>query len=329
MCLHYKKVRQSVVLAFLLMMGNLSFAQFSLFNGKFEAGVTFGPTIFMGDLGGNKGEGRTFLKDYDPQATTMYYGGYLQYYPSEVFGFRLQLGFGDLKGSDNYVGNSGSEEIARIYRNRSFRSSMQEAMLIGEFYPTYLFEQTEGNNGKFRPYGLLGVGFLKFNPQGLYTDPSGATTWIDLQPLRTEGQGIPGAVNADKQPYKLSTLIVPMGAGFKYYFSESVSFGLELLHRKTFTDYIDDVSTVYPYESDFDNFFTPDIAAIAKQMSGLTSFKPVPPSLTDYPREGKKRGNPNQKDAYFSINFRLGIRLGANNANSGYGGYYNKRCPSW
>ena len=34
-----------------------------------------------------------------------------------------------------------------------------------------------------------------------------------------------------------------MGFGAKYYVSDRVNLSLEVLHRKTFTDYMDDVST--------------------------------------------------------------------------------------
>ena len=36
-----------------------------------------------------------------------------------------------------------------------------------------------------------------------------------------------------------------MGFGFKYYLKENMYVGIEVLHRKLFTDYIDDVSTGY------------------------------------------------------------------------------------
>ena len=38
---------------------------------------------------------------------------------------------------------------------------------------------------------------------------------------------------------------IPMGAGIKYYASERINLSTELLYRKTFTDYIDDVSKNY------------------------------------------------------------------------------------
>jgi hypothetical protein len=45
--------------------------------------------------------------------------------------------------------------------------------------------------------------------------------------------------------YSLTQLEIPMGGGFKFYLNESFYVGFEILHRKTFTDYIDDVSTKY------------------------------------------------------------------------------------
>jgi len=39
--------------------------------------------------------------------------------------------------------------------------------------------------------------------------------------------------------------MIPMGGGFKYYIRENIYIGFEILRRKTFTDYIDDVSKKY------------------------------------------------------------------------------------
>jgi len=45
----------------------------------------------------------------------------------------------------------------------------------------------------------------------------------------------------------------PMGAGVKYFFSENLNVSFEVIHRKTFTDYIDDVSTTYVDPTLFSN----------------------------------------------------------------------------
>ena len=60
-------------------------------------------------------------------------------------------------------------------------------MAAVEFYPTVFMEQYEDLKGKFRPYGIIGVGVYHFNPKT--QDKNG--NWVALQPLHTEGQGFP------------------------------------------------------------------------------------------------------------------------------------------
>ena len=49
----------------------------------------------------------------------------------------------------------------------------------------------------------------------------------------------------DRKPYKLTQVNIPLGVGLKYYASERINLSAEVLYRKTFTDYIDDVSHNY------------------------------------------------------------------------------------
>ena len=62
-------------LAIVLVFYNSSYSQLSAGN-YFEAGVTVGPMVFLGDLGGHHGVGTTFLKDYNMNATKLAYGIY-------------------------------------------------------------------------------------------------------------------------------------------------------------------------------------------------------------------------------------------------------------
>ena len=59
-------------------------------------------------------------------------------------------------------------------------------------------------------------------------------SWYDLQPLKTEGN-----------KYNRFILAVPFGLGVKFNISYKVNFGFEIGARKTFTDYLDDVSSQY------------------------------------------------------------------------------------
>ncbi|MGZ8511454.1 MAG: hypothetical protein ACXWWA_13795, partial [Chitinophagaceae bacterium] len=175
-------------------------------NGKFELGFGFGPMFFLGDLGGSAGIGKDFLKDVDFPLTKISKTLYANYYPAEWLGFRIAVNQGQLKGDDSEAPNKGGREISRIKRNLSFKSSVLEAYIAAEFYPTVFFERYDGLQGKLRPYGLIGIGVYKFNPKANLDGQ-----WVALQPLHLEGQGlIPGT-----KDYKLVQAEIPMGIGFK------------------------------------------------------------------------------------------------------------------
>ncbi|HET9278396.1 MAG TPA: hypothetical protein VFN95_09410, partial [Flavitalea sp.] len=59
-----------------------SFSQNSESSSFFEAGITVGPSNFLGDLGGNIGKGTTFLKDNNIPLTKLMFGAYLGYQPN-------------------------------------------------------------------------------------------------------------------------------------------------------------------------------------------------------------------------------------------------------
>ncbi|HKZ66043.1 MAG TPA: hypothetical protein VJ111_06800 [Chitinophagaceae bacterium] len=280
-------------------------------NGKFEVGLGFGPMFFLGDLGGSAGLGRGFLKDVDFPLTKFSKMIYVNYYPAEWLGFRLALNHGQLQGSDAEAPDKGGREISRINRNLSFKSSLLEVYIAAEVYPTVFFEQYDGLQGKLRPYGLIGIGAYKFNPK---TQLNGQ--WVELQPLRTEGQGlIPG-----KSEYKLTQAEIPMGLGFKYFIRENMYVGMELLHRQLFTDYIDDVSTTYPDPIIFNALPAAD-GAKARQLFYRGDELPAARST---PRVNEQRGDPTDNDAFFSTILRFGWRLG-NDPNSN--ARKQMRCP--
>ena len=49
----------------------------------------------------------------------------------------------------------------------------------------------------------------------------------------------------DQKPYNLTQFAIPFGGGIKFRVSENVVLAYEVGFRKTFTDYLDDVSTFY------------------------------------------------------------------------------------
>ncbi|MBO9561345.1 MAG: outer membrane beta-barrel protein [Niastella sp.] len=307
----HASVRKCCALTLIVLSANVtSFGQLGGSTATWEIGATLGPSNFLGDLGGTQGKGTTFLKDNNFAMTKLAFGLYAAYSPRPLLNFRLALNFGTLEGDDAIIKGKGGLEEARKIRNSNFRSKLTELMLLAEVYPTVFIENEPDDVWlKLRPYGMIGVGAFKFNPQGQHPTTH---EWVDLKPLRTEGQGlIPG-----REEYKLTQLNIPMGVGVKYFLTETFHVSLEVLHRKTFTDYIDDVSTNYVDDAIFyANMPGPQatLAATMANKSGAntpTRFNP-----------GDKRGTPTNNDAYYSFNIKVGFRF----VSDRYGN--STRCP--
>ena len=264
---------------------------------------------FMGDLGGHYGKGTTFLKDYNMNETKLAFGAFMATYPAPYLGFRLSLNFGAISGDDNDIhnkGGGGGDEQTRLARNLDFRSNIIEGSVIGEFYPTvFLEDEPDDVVGRLRPYGLIGLGVFHFNPQGLYHDVSNNTSyWVNLQPLHTEGEGF--AEYPGRKNYSLTQINIPMGVGIKYYISENVNVSFEIVYRKTFTDYLDDVSTNYIDPTLFSKYLSPAQAKIASYMSNKSPYRTTAPGPYG---PGGIRGDPSQKDAYFTTGFKMAFRI--------------------
>jgi hypothetical protein len=286
-----------------------SYAQHLIFGGNnvnIEAGLNFGPTFFLGDLGGNAGKGTRFLKDLNFPLTKLMKGAFIAIHPNEWLGFRVAAQYTYIEGRDNIIDTKGVDELWRKQRNLDFRSNMWEVYGAIEIYPTMLFNKYEDYDPFVKPYVFVGAGIFHFDPEGSYTDVNGNTTWYKLHPLHTEGEGFPQY--PDKKPYALTQLNIPLGGGLKFKLSERVNTCVELLYRKTFTDYIDDVSTTYIDPNDFYLNLSPTNAAIAAKVSDKTKGI-VTPGVNRYP-PGTQRGNSHNMDAYFSFVAKIGIRLG-------------------
>src|ERR1700754_3646547 len=101
-----------------------------------EVGLTLGPMVFLGDLGGHAGKGTTFIKDYNMTTTKLTVGAYITAYPMQWLGFRASLNYGGIEGSDQDITRKGGLEVARSNRNLNFRSKILEGTVMAEFYPT-------------------------------------------------------------------------------------------------------------------------------------------------------------------------------------------------
>lgn len=320
---------RTLVLMFVLALASLQSSAQSITtgNGKIEIGIGFGPLFFLGDLGGNYGEGTRFVKDVNFPTVNWAKGLFVNIYPTEWLGFRLAINQGKLEGYDSLIRNQGGDEKFRQQRNLQFQSPLLEAYGAVELYPTVFFERYDGLQGKLRPYGVIGVGVFKFNPKGRYYAPDGTARWVELQPLRTEGQGM--AEFPDRKPYSLTSLEIPLGVGVKYYVKENFYVGLELMHRKSFTDYVDDVSTTYIDNTLFANYLSAEQAAMANQLYFREGFQPGGGgALSRVPTNGEQRGNSGQNDSFFSTILKLGWRLNDSNSPNGRAAR-QMRCPTF
>ena len=317
----------SIFLSFLLF--SKSYSQSLVFGTgktKVEVGINIGPSFFLGDLGGHRGKGTRFIKDLNLPLTEIMTGAYVTFYPNEWLGFRAAAQYGKLQGDDAIINTKGVNELWRKQRNLDFRTHIAEGYVAAEVFPLMLLNKNnEDYKPRLRPYGVIGVGVFHFNPQGSLTDANGKKTWYYLRPLHTEGEGFPEYPN--RKEYSLTQVNIPMGCGLKYIISDRVNISLEILLRKSLTDYIDDVSTTYIDPALFDKYLTPQNARIARQISDKV-IGIVTPNVTRY-APGTQRGNPNQNDSYFTTFLKFGIRIGTI-----YESGYNRnvanhmRCPN-
>lgn len=275
-------------------------------NTKVEIGFNFGPNFFLGDLGGNRGKGTNTLKDLNLDLTKMMKGVFLTVYPNSWLGFRVAANITYLEGRDDIIKTNGIDEIWRKQRNLDFKTTVYEGYGAVEVFPTMFFYRNSDYEPRLRPYGFAGIGIFHFNPKGSLTDANGNTSWYYLQPLRTEGEGMSEYPNS--KPYKLTQMNIPLGAGIKYFASDRMNFSMEVLYRKTFTDYIDDVSKTYVDPKNFVKYLPAQEAAIASKIYDKT-IPIIFPGMTRWP-EGTQRGDNKNADTYFSIVAKIGIRLG-------------------
>ena len=103
--------------------------------------------------------------------------------------------------------------------------------------------------------------------------------------------------------------------------------GIEVLHRKSFSDYVDDVSLDYIDNTLFANYLSPQQAAMANQLYFREGFVPGG-SANRVPTVGEQRGNPKQNDSFFSTILRFGWRLNDSNSPNGRS-LRQMRCPAF
>ncbi|MFI5218792.1 MAG: hypothetical protein ACHQNT_04825 [Bacteroidia bacterium] len=190
----------------------------------------------------------------------------------------LFLLHGKVDGADSL-----SLEKNNLARNLSFESPIDELSLRFELNTFHRYERSRLNT-----YIFTGASVFHFNPKAKLNG-----TWYELQPLGTEGQYITGGGYA--RPYKLFQLDVPLGFGIALQLSRRFRLKAEFCHHLLFTDYLDDVSTVYP---DVESLLATPGGELAVALSGRQLNG-------KYPKANSQRGNSKFKDAFTTFGFTL------------------------
>jgi hypothetical protein len=226
----------------------------------------------------------------------------LRYDLSTHFALRTNFTYATLGADDKY--NAQADLRAR---NLSFRTKITESNLLLDYSLLNL------NYHKLTPYVFGGVAIFHYNPYAY--DSLGNKTY--LRPLSTEGEGLTAYPN--RKEYQLTQFAIPFGAGIRWRFTDNIILSYEIGLRKTFTDYLDDVSTTYV-----------DQAALAaakgnKAVEMAYRGDELKTGL-GYPADGTIRGGSKFKDWYYFSGVTVSIGIGKRR---GFHGTDNGRtdCP--
>jgi len=237
-------------------------------------------------LSGSNYEGDLAPIAFQPRETHSAAGGFIRYNPARFFSFRLGLTYGVISGTD-----ANAIDPALRQRNLSFKSNILDLALTAEWnilgYDAYV--------RPFSPFLFAGVAGFHFNPRALYKGE-----WVYLQPLGTEGQGT--SAFPDRKKYPLYQVSIPVGLGVKIALADLVNMGVEIGFRKTFTDYLDDVSKTYVDPL----ILISENGSLANALSNRTGEYLGTPVLYG---NGDQRGDPTDMDWYLfggvTISFNL------------------------
>jgi hypothetical protein len=278
---------RKIVLLTLIMLLSVGFVSAQRWKSlRYEMCYGLGGTNFLGDLGGSNQIGTHFLRDLNWSETGLVIHAALRYKLTEYFSWKNNLFIGYISGND-----AKSSEPFRHNRNLNFYSNIIE--LSSQFEFSWMKEKLghryklKGIKGasKFDIYQYLfiGVGAFYFNPKGKLNGQ-----YYDLQPIGTEGQDI----LPTRTKYSRIQFAIPLGIGLKKTLNGRWGINLEYGIRKTFTDYIDDVSSTY---------VDPSIFPVGSTDANLAN-----PALATNPSDpfynstvpNQQRGDPRFTDSY-------------------------------
>ncbi len=201
-------MRYSLLLLFFLMFFSSASAQ------DLEVGLFGGGSYYLGDVnpsGHFKG-------------TQLAYGLLARYNIDSRWAVKLS-------GTRGKITGNASSTWFLPNRNLQFESPVTDISAVAEF--NFLPYFTGSKMNFITPFVYAGIGMFFFKPS------SGG---VELQPIGTEGQqtGYEG-----RKPYSLIGFNIPFGIGVKVGISRKIGMAVFWEMHKTFSDYLDDISTTY------------------------------------------------------------------------------------
>ncbi len=204
-----KRMRRPLFIALFGLLPFLTGAQ------SFEIGATGGLAFYSGDL---SGDWASYLEDAGLSG-----GLFLRMRVSNALSVRSGFTYARVAGNE-------ARAAGTLDNGLFFYSPIGEMSLMGEWRIFNLY----AGNVRISPYVAFGAAGFYFDPR-LSLDGQE----IRLRPLGTEGQGLAGY----PEPYSPFQLSVPVGGGIHFALNDRWGVGVELIGRRSQTDYLDDVSS--------------------------------------------------------------------------------------
>ncbi|WP_420386082.1 hypothetical protein [Roseivirga sp.] len=214
-----------------------------------------------------------------------------------------QIGGDDADGKQGFISNrlSGRDDVGdsdtRFVRNLNFRSRNLEvsALAIFNLIPV---DGSYSRRPIINPYIIAGIARTTSRPKTYLPGEEGNYT-VNLWEYQTEA-GNPIGENK-------SFTVIPLGIGIRLKANQYIDILLEGGRRFTFTDYLDDVSTVYPSRDqiiEWNGGVGSPNADIALQV-----YERILPGYNVPIDGGGTRGNPEANDSYYIFSLRLEMYL--------------------
>lgn len=240
-----------------------------------ELGGTLGISNYFGDLNSDYG-----LKSPGPAARL-----FARYNFNNRLCLKFAGSYARVSGDDKNSANTFEQQ-----RNLNFFTNVYDAAAEFEFN---FMPYTHGSNyDYFSPYGFLGFSTYKFNPKTEYNG-----TKYELQPLGTEGQFL-------GEEYSLIQVGLSYGIGMKWDINSDWSINVELSSRYLFTDYFDDVSTIYPDIKDVRKLH----GEVAGNLVDRSIELGIEPGIG---QKGRQRGNSKDNDSFQMLTIGLAYYFGS------------------